>query len=289
MSNTITERAAQPVEQITRQSRTNFYYSFLSLPPAKRKAIETVYAFCRLMDDIVDEDLIVDDARLELARWKHEVTQCFTGQPASSLGRTIQEVVGQFPIPQRYFQELIIGMEMDLDQRRYQDFKDLEQYCYHVAGVTGLMCIEIFGYQNSSAQEYATKLGTALQLVNIIRDLKEDAVRGRVYLPQVELAQFGYSEQQIFDSVYNNNFIALMEFQSKRARRFLAEARAILAPQDRHQMVAAEIMGSIYFGILDKIEAAKYQVFGERIALNKWEKVKIAIKAWARCRGLKSF
>jgi 15-cis-phytoene synthase len=284
MSRSTIERAAEPVDVITRQSRTNFYYSFLILPARQRKAIETVYAFCRLMDDIVDEDVIVDDARLELLRWREEISNVFSGAPHSYLGRTLKEVVAEFPIPERYFQELITGMEMDLEQRRYRDFAELERYCYHVAGVTGLMCIEIFGYREASARDYAVKLGSALQLVNIMRDLKEDAARGRVYLPQTEMAEFGYREEDLLNCHYNENFTALMEFQCQRARNFFSSARATLAPVDRSSMLAAEIMGGIYARILDRIEAGRFNVFGERISLSKFEKVMAALQAWRQSR-----
>lgn len=280
MTRTATERATLPVDVITRQARTNFYYSFLFLPRPKRRAIESVYAFCRLMDDIADGDIVVDDARLELTRWRVEIAQCFQGAPATALGRTLQEIVRDFPIPRHCFEDLITGMEMDLDQRRYATFEELERYCYHVAGVTGLMCIEIFGYSGDSARAFALKLGTALQLVNILRDLKEDALRGRVYLPRDEMARFGYTEAELMASVYNENFVALMKFQCQRARAFFAAARQLLAAQDRSRMLAARIMAAIYYKLLERIEAANFNVFERRIAISKAEKAVIAIKTW---------
>lgn len=283
MTNTTLERAAQPVDVIARQSQTNFYYSFLFLPPLKRKAIETVYAFCRLMDDIVDEDVKVADARTELLRWRQEIRDCFVGHPVTSLGKTLQEILKVFPIKEQYFQDLITGMEMDLTKQRYSSFGDLERYCYHVAGVTGLMCIEIFGYQHESAQEYARNLGNALQLVNIARDLKEDAQRDRIYLPQDELVQFNYSEAQLMASVYNDNFTSLMQYQCQRAESFFQKAQQSLNPADRKSMVAAEIMGRIYHGVLEQIIATKYNVFEHRIKLSKLAKVLLALKAWFSC------
>jgi 15-cis-phytoene synthase len=284
MSKTTIERSAQPAEAISQQARTNFYYSFLFLPRHKREAIENIYAFCRLVDDIVDEDHKVDDPRLELALWHREVAECFSGSPFTHLGKRLKGLVAHFPIPQRYFEELIQGMEMDLEKCRYENFDELKRYCYYVAGVIGLMCIEIFGYKNASTRDYAVKLGTALQLVNILRDLREDADRFRVYLPQEEMERFGYSEAELLKSVYNDNFIALMKFQCSRARSYFEQARVTLSGEDRPKMVAAEIMGQIYYRLLEKIEAANYNVFDFRIRLSKIEKAMIAIKTWMQFR-----
>jgi 15-cis-phytoene synthase len=281
---TTIERAALPAESITRQARTNFYYSFLFLPRYKREAIEAVYAFCRLIDDIVDGDHVVADPRLELGLWRREVAECYGGNPSTSLGNRLQELAVRFPIPKRYFEELILGMEMDLEKCRYAGFAELERYCYYVAGVVGLTCIEIFGYNHASAKEYAVRLGTALQLVNILRDLKEDAERGRVYLPQEEMARFGYSEAELLESVYNESFVELMRYQCARARSFFAGAKEVLAPEDRPRMVAAEIMGKIYYRLLERIEEANYNVFEQKIKLSKIEKIMIALKTWRQVR-----
>lgn len=267
-----------PAEVITQQSRTNFLYSFLVLPPPKREAIETVYAFCRVVDDIVDDDRPTDNPRLELNRWRNEIATCFSDKtPGTQLGRQLQQVVSHFPIQQRYFLEMIDGMEMDLERRRYRTFTELERYCYHVAGVTGLMCIEIFGYKHESACTFALYLGNALQLVNIMRDLAEDAKRGRVYLPADELEQFGYSEENLLHGVYNRQFVELMKFQSARARSYFQKAEAILHTEDRKNMVSAQIMGKIYFKILQRIEAADYNVFTHRCAVGKAQKAFTAL------------
>ncbi|KAF0247783.1 MAG: phytoene synthase [bacterium] len=284
MANTTIERASQSAELITRQSKTNFYYSFLFLPKLKRQAIETVYAFCRLVDDIVDEDIKVDNAQTELELWRIEIKQCFTGNPTTSLGKSLKEVITHFPIKQEYFQDLITGMEMDLNKCRYSSFEELEKYCYHVAGVIGLMCIEIFGYKEASTKEYAINLGKALQLVNIARDLKEDATRDRVYLPQDEMLKFGYSEQELLGSTYNDKFIALMLNHCQRAQSFFQKAQNSLSPNDRGGMFAAEIMGAIYYRILEKITAESYNVFDKRIRLSSLEKAFVALQAWAKCR-----
>lgn len=284
MFNTTIERASQPAELITRQSKTNFYYSFLFLPKLKRQAIETVYAFCRLVDDIVDGDLKVNDAHSELKLWRAEIKECFNGNPITNLGKSLQEVIQHFPIKQQYFQDLITGMEMDLNKCRYNNFEELENYCYHVAGVIGLMCIEIFGYKENSTKEYAINLGKALQLVNIARDLKEDLTRSRVYLPKDEMLKFGYSEQDLLSSTYNDKFIALMLNHCDRAQGFFQKAQNSLSPNDRKTMFAAEIMGAIYHKVLDKIIAQKYNVFDNRIRLSNLEKAFVSIGAWAKSR-----
>lgn len=284
MTNTTIERASQPAELITRQSKTNFYYSFLFLPKLKRQAIETVYAFCRLVDDIVDEDVKVDNAQTELELWRLEIKKCFLGSPTTSLGKSLQEVIQHFPIKQEYFQDLITGMEMDLNKCRYNSFAELEKYCYHVASVIGLMCIEIFGYKEESTKEYAVNLGKALQLINIARDLKEDATRSRVYLPQDEMLKFGYSETQLLNFVYNDNFVALMKHQCERAQNFFQKAQGLLSQNDRRGMFAAEIMGAIYHKILEKIIFEKYDVFNKRCRLSNLEKGLVAIHSWAKCR-----
>lgn len=191
--------------ELARTVQSNFFYSFLFLPKHKRQAIIDIYSFCREIDDIVDE---IDDeagssgshrsnensnrARQALNQWRAELDRVFAGQPTSSLGIRIRNVLDQFPMPQNYFNELILGCEMDLDRKRYETFDDLYQYCYRVASITGLMCVEIFTYQSVKTREYAVNLGIALQLTNILRDLKEDAGRGRIYLPQEDLRRFGH-------------------------------------------------------------------------------------------------
>lgn len=283
MSKTITGRAALPADVITRQAGTNFYYSFLSLPQERREAIETVYAYCRLMDDIVDDEG-VEDPRYELQKWRKEVAECYGGNPQTHLGRRLQQVVARFPIRKQYLEAMITGMEFDLDIDRYQTFEELERYCYHVASVTGLMCIEIFGYTHDSARDYAINLGKALQMVNILRDIREDAARNRIYLPAEDLERFGYSEQELLNSVYNDRFVALMEFEAHRARSYFKAARAALHAQDRPQMVAAEIMGKIYFTILERIERARYNVYTQTFKLSRLEKALVALKVWAASR-----
>lgn len=281
----MTDNATRPAGDITQQSRTNFLYSFLILPRSQRRAIETVYAFCRVVDDVVDDENPTQDPRQELNRWRGEVAACFNGHaPHSSLGRELKDVLQAFPIPQEHFLTLIRGMEMDLERRRYATFGELEEYCHHVAGVIGLMCIEIFGYRHAGAHDYAVNLGKALQMVNIIRDLREDAERGRIYLPQDDLAHFKYSEADLHNRAYNENFVALMRRQAKRAREFRRRAKAALHPQDRKRMAAAEIMSHIYFALLDQIEKRGFNVFAHRPKLTKAEKALLAARAWLQVK-----
>lgn len=270
---------------ITHQSKTNFLYSFLLLPKEQRHAIETVYAFCRVVDDIVDDEQPAGDPRDDLNRWRGEIAACFNGHaPSLPLAGELKTVLRDFPIPQEHFLALIRGMEMDLEQRRYRTFEELEDYCYHVAGVIGLMCIEIFGYRHKSAREYAVNLGKALQMINIIRDLKEDAERGRVYLPSEEIAAAGYSEKELFEGVYNEAFRTLIARQATRAREFRRKALTALHASDRKRMVAAEIMAKIYFKILDRMETGGFDVFRHRPKLNKAEKAFLAAMTWVRVK-----
>ncbi|MGQ9896477.1 MAG: presqualene diphosphate synthase HpnD [Acidobacteriota bacterium] len=276
-------------EDITHRSRTNFLYSFLILPKAQRRAIETLYAFCRIVDDIVDGDrMTVTNPRQELDRWRGEIHACFNGQPPRHpVARELKAVLQTFPIPEEHFLALIHGMEMDLVRRRYATFAELDEYCYHVASVIGLMCIEIFGYRHASARDYAIHLGKALQLINIVRDVSEDAARGRVYLPLDEMAQFGVMEESLQAGVYNEAFFQLAARQAARARHFRCQALAALRPEDRPSMVAAEIMATIYFKLLDQMEARRFDVFHHRPRLSKLQKACIAATLLLKLRFLR--
>lgn len=266
--------------EVAKKSKTNFYYSFFFLPRTKRKALFSVYALCRLIDDIVDEERDLDYKTAQLHFWREEIRNCYLGRPAHPLTREIDQILDRFPIPQKYFEELITGVEMDLEKTRYVTFDDLYRYCYRVASIVGLICIEIFGYTNRQTQEYAINLGLALQLTNILRDLRPDAERGRIYLPQEELARFGYSEAELVQGVYNEAFLKLMHFQSQRAWSYFHKAWALLPPEDRSSLCAAEIMGHIYARLLQRIEEKDYQVFTERISLSLHTKLRIALQVW---------
>jgi phytoene synthase len=261
---------------------SNFYYSFLFLPANKRKAITTVYKFCRILDDIVDSDKTGRDPQAELQHWRDEIEACYQGYPDTDFGEELSEVIDEFDIPKQPFLDLIEGMEMDLEWTSYQSFADLREYGYRAASTVGLICIEIFGYDSPGTREYAVNLGLALQLTNILRDLKEDAERGRIYIPLEDLERFGYSEQDLKANRYNAPFIELMKHEHKRAQYYFDRAATSLPEQDRQSMFAAEIMSAIYKELLDKIQEIQYNVFHNRVHLSKFKRMEIALRIWLR-------
>lgn len=279
------ERASHLRHDLAKTVQSNFFYSFLFLPKAKRDAIIDVYGFCRAIDDIVDDIVeqngTVEDARAGLNEWRAELNALYAGQPTTPIARRLQRVLAQFPMPQEYFEEMINGCEMDLHRHRYETFDELYEYCYRVASITGLMCIEIFTYRSPQTKDYAINLGQALQLTNILRDLKEDAARGRVYLPQEDLRQFGYSEAGLHSGLVNDNFRALMRYECERARSFYQRAADLLPVEDRPTLVAARTMGKIYYRLLEQIEAVDYDVFRHQIRLHRPERFLIAFSEWA--------
>jgi phytoene synthase len=267
--------------EITRRASSNFYYAFMLLDRDRRRALYSVYAFCRFIDDLTDDDR-VNDAAGRLQRWRGELQRVFAGAPSRPISRALSENVARFNIPRRYFEEVIDGVEMDLTQRRYQSFADLSLYCRRVASAVGLICIEIFGYRNRSARVYAERLGIAFQLTNIIRDVGEDAARGRIYLPLEDLARFDVSEAEILNLQYSPRFSQLIEFQAERARQYYRQAAEALADEDRRSMLAAEGMRLIYACLLDRIARAGYRVLDRRMSLSAARKVYLVGRAWAR-------
>jgi len=262
---------------------TNFYYSFVFLPPRKRRAIEAVYAFARRGDDVVDSGLAPDEAARQLARFRKALEACYAEPPASLEDpklAALAESVREFKIPRQPFEDLILGLEMDLLGASYRTFDDLSLYCYRVASTIGLIAIEIFGYTDPRTRDYAVHLGQALQLVNILRDIQSDARRGRVYLPLEDLEQFGVRPAELLVGAYHDPFIELMQFECGRARHFFSLARRSLPPQDRPAMVAAEIMAAIYWRLLGRIQKRRYNVFGERVRLPALEKLWIAFSVY---------
>jgi 15-cis-phytoene synthase len=277
-------KALSAPNRLRKAMGSNFYYSFLFLPASKRKAITNVYRFARVLDDIVDNDLTGRDPEAELQYWRDEVEYCYLGQAETSIGEELMMTIDEFDIPKQPFMDLIEGMEMDLKWSRYQTFADLREYCYRAASAVGLICIEIFGYDSPGTREYAVNLGLALQLTNILRDLQEDAARGRIYIPIEDLERFGYSEQDLKASVYNRPFVDLMKYQHKRARYYFERAAATLPVQDKPSMVAAEIMGAIYKELLDKIQDSQFDVYRNRITVSKVQRLKIALNIWFKSR-----
>jgi phytoene synthase len=247
---------------------TNFYYAFVFLPPEKRLAIEAVYAFARRGDDVADSGLDPSAASAALARYRQVLEACYAND-TSHLDtpelRALAEAIKRFKIPRKPFDDLILGLEMDLTGTRYQTFEDLSLYCYRVASTIGLICIEIFGYRNPRTRDYAVNLGTALQLVNILRDVQRDAQRGRTYFPQEDLERFGVRPAELSAAAYSDPFIELMQFECDRARHYFDLARRALPREDRQAMKAAEIMAAIYWDILKRIQRRCFNVFGKRV------------------------
>jgi phytoene synthase len=247
---------------------TNFYYAFVFLPAEKRRAIEAVYAFARRGDDVADSGLDPAEAAAGLERYRQALDACFaedSAHPDSPELRALAEAIRRFKIPRQPFEDLILGLEMDLNGAPYATFEDLSLYCYRVASTIGLICVEIFGYQNRRTRDYAVHLGMALQLVNILRDIQRDAQRGRIYIPREDLDRFGVRSAELLAGTYNDSFIELMQFQCNRARHYFDLARQMLPPEDRRSMNAAEIMAAIYWGILRRIQKRSYNVFGKRV------------------------
>jgi phytoene synthase len=269
-------------QQKTAQSGTSFYYSFMFLPPERRRAITALYAFCREVDDVVDEVTDPELARTKLAWWRTEIGATFTGTPQHPVAQALRPVVAAYRLPEEHFQTVIDGMAMDLQRNRYLDFTELERYCHCVAGVVGLMSAEIFGYVNPATRQYARDLGIAFQLTNIIRDVGEDARRGRIYLPQDELAAHGVTASALLKGESSAAVTDLMKDQVARARRWYARALEALPAEDRKAQRAGVIMASIYRALLDEIERDGYRVLDRRIALTPLRKFWIAWKTARR-------
>ncbi len=269
--------------QITRRSSSNFYYAFMLLPAERRRALHAVYAFCRFIDDIADDESAKDAATL-LGRWREELDRVYGGAPTRAISRALADSARHFNIPRKYFEEIIAGVEMDLSRKRYANFEDLRLYCYRVASAVGLICIEIFGYANPGARTYAEKLGIAFQLTNILRDVKEDAGRGRIYLPLDDLARFAVTEDEILRGVYSPNFVRLMEFEAARAHDFYRAAETALPAEDRTSLLTAEAMRNIYRALLDQIVQSNYRVLDRRHSLSKPRKLYLVGRTWASGR-----
>lgn len=268
-------------QQKAAASGSSFYYSFLFLPPERRRAIMALYAFCREVDDVVDECQDPALAATKLAWWRQEVERIADGQPQHPVGQALQAAGRRFHLPAEQLLEIIDGMEMDLQQARYLDFKNLSLYCYRVASVVGLLAAEIFGFEDRQTLKYAHDLGMAFQLTNIIRDIGEDARRGRIYIPMDELKQFNVPAADILNARYSDNFAALMQFQHRRAERYYDQALAQLPDIDRKAQRPGLIMAAIYRTLLNEIAAENYQVLHQRIALTPVRKLWIAWKTWA--------
>jgi phytoene synthase len=270
---------------ITRKSASNLALAFVVLPRAKRDAMSVLYAFCREVDDVADEESAsVETRRAQLAEWRADVQRtCENQSPRFPVNRELQPVIQQFNLRFELFDDLLKGCEMDLDIKRYEDFEALEKYCYHVASVVGLLSIEIFGYKNPACRDYAVYLGQALQLTNILRDVRTDAERGRIYLPLSELKKFNVLPDEILRHEYSERFAQLAASVAGRAKFFYRLARETLPAEDRRSMAAAELMGSVYWRLLQKLEANRFNVFGARsLKLSKPHKLALIFQSWLR-------
>ena len=263
-------------------SGSSFYYSFLFLPPERRRAITALYAFCREVDDVVDECHDAQIAATKLAWWREELARVYAGNPQHPIGQALRPATERFNLPHELLSEIIDGMEMDLTQSRYLDFTALSLYCYRVASVVGLLAAEIFGYQDRHTQKYAHDLGMAFQLTNIIRDVGEDARRGRVYLPLDEMKRFGVTVDDLFEARQTDNFRKLMEFQIERAEHYYAQALAQLPASDRKTQRPGLIMAAIYRDVLDVIKAEGCLVLKQRTSLTPLRKLWLAGLTWVR-------
>ncbi len=270
-------------KEISKKSKSSFYYAFNLLPSAKRDAMNTVYAFCRQTDDIVDEGN--DPASLKydkLRKWRIELEKSFSGHSEYLILNKLSSTIQRFNIPVEPFFELLKGMEMDLQKNRYLTFDDLQLYCYRVASTVGLMCVEIFGYKHASTRDFAVNLGIALQLTNILRDIKKDSENGRIYLPQEDLKKFNYNENDILNQTYNSNFTDMMKYETERAKEYFDKATASLNIEDKAQMFAARAMQHIYSKMLGKIVDADYDIYNNDIKVSTFHKVGISVGVWAK-------
>ena len=275
----------QESQAITKKSASNLALAFVLLPKTKRDAMSALYAFCREVDDVADEDAVpVGKRREQLAAWRADIQRaCANESPQFVVNREFQPVIRDCRLPFSLFDELIKGCEMDLDTTRYENYELLELYCYRVASVVGLLSIEIFGYKNPACRDYAIYLGKALQLTNILRDVRTDADRGRIYLPLSELKKFNVTEAEILRHEYSGRFHALAASVAARAKHFYQLAQRTLPAEDRRSMIAAELMGSVYWRLLQKLERRDFNVLGPKLTrLNKAQKILLIFRTWLR-------
>lgn len=276
------QEAYEECRLITRSEAKNFYYAFLTLPPTKRRAIYASYAFCRVCDNAADEN-IPTPRKLDLLQdIRRKLALAYSGHPSGPVFTAIADTVDRFHIPHEHFQEVIAGVETDLTKTRYEDFNELRAYCYQVASVVGLICLEIFGYSHTSARDHAIDLGLAMQLTNILRDVKEDLERDRVYLPMDEMNALGYSLEELKAEVINEPFRQLMKFQAGRARQYFNSGFNLLPFLSPRSRACPAVLGQIYSHILNRIEARDFAVFDERVSLSRGEKYLVTAQTWMK-------
>jgi len=277
-------------KKIVKKSKTNFMYSTIFLNSEKQDALRTIYSFCRHSDDIVDDEHSdVETRKINLENWRKELSQALESDSKIHLLNDLKKVIDRFNISPDVFFDLLKGMEIDLSKKRYKNFDELKQYCYYAASTVGLMTIEVFGYKDNAIKEFAVNLGIALQLTNILRDVKKDAQKGRIYLPLDDLDKYGYTEKNIFDSTYNSNFINLMKYELEVAKSFYKKADSYLCKSEKGRMLSARIMEHIYFRLLNKIEKNKYDVFNNYIRISKFKKLFLAYGIFLKYKLLYKF
>ncbi len=281
----MTASDTQVSEEITRKSASNLALAFVLLPPEKRRAMSALYAFCREVDDVADEETRpLVERRAALQEWREDIARaCDGAKPTFAVNRELQPYIRELNLPFALFDELIKGVEMDFDILRYETMEDLDLYCYRVASVVGLLSIEVFGYKNPGCREYAVHLGKALQLTNILRDVRNDAERGRIYIPQTELKRFGVTEREILGNEYSERYARLAESIAVATRAHYEKARAALPVEDRRSMATAELMGAVYWRLLQKLERRRFNVFDHgKTRLNKLQKMFLIARMWYR-------
>ena len=281
------EQAYDHCQRVAREQAKNFYFAFRTLPSKKRQAIYATYAFCRLCDDIADDETSLEDKRRRFAQTRELLARSLSpGDDRVSRNSlphvftALRDTTANFEIPPVYYEEVILGVESDLVKNRFESFEELKVYCYRVASVVGLICIEVFGYDDESAKEYAVDLGLAMQLTNILRDLKEDSGRDRIYIPLDEMERFGYSEDELKRGVINDSFRELIALQVERARAYYTSASRLFPLVSAESRACPRVLHAAYQAILDRIESSDYDVFSRRIGLSTPDKLMIAGKLW---------
>ena len=265
-------KAVDSAGAITRASKSNLALAFIAMSGERRRDITTFYAFCRVIDDIADDTTRdTEQKRRELAAWRRSLRESFKDEPA--LAGSVRDLLGRYPVTPEMLEEILAGVEMDVDINRYATFEDLRPYCYRVASAVGLVSIEIFSYTNPRCHEYAVNLGLALQMTNIIRDVAVDLAAGRIYLPHEDLTRFNYTEVDLEQRVYDSRFLQVMNFEAERAEGFFKEAARALPREDRRTMLPAEIMHSVYYGLLGRMRRDNFRLFERRYRLSAAEKI----------------
>lgn len=266
--------------RITRRAAGNFYYAFITLPRRRRRAMYAAYAYCRLCDDLSDDDLPIDEKTMRIQGIDALLAEARNGNPDGPVFEALAHAAAEYGIPYEDLTEVARGVEMDLTVSRYETFEDLATYCYRVASVVGLICIQIMGYRDQRAREYAIDLGLAMQLTNILRDIREDAERGRIYIPQEDLRRFGYTEEDLLAGAVNDQFRSLMEFEVARAREHFERGKRLLKLLPVRTRAFPAVLGGLYGRVLDRIEARNYNVFEGRVGLSTREKAGLAVRLW---------